>query len=76
MNVESTIRGGQKQQMSGTSMAAPHICGVAAALMAEKGTKGAAVCDELVKMATKDALGGLGGGTPNLLLFNGNPGAK
>jgi hypothetical protein len=55
---------------SGTSMAAPHVAGVAALVL--QGTPSAAPADvtrRVLDMATRDVLGNVGVGSPNLLLF-------
>ncbi|KAF3480152.1 Subtilisin-like protease 11 [Arthroderma uncinatum] len=57
--------------MSGTSMAAPHVGGVGATLMASKGIAPAAVCAELVKMAS-GPVQNPGSNTTNKLLYNGS----
>lgn len=59
--------------MSGTSMASPHVAGLAAYLMVLEKVNGGKACDRIVELATKDALEKLPAGTPNLLAFNGNP---
>ncbi|OAQ92371.1 alkaline serine protease P32 [Purpureocillium lilacinum] len=65
--------------VSGTSLAAPHVAGVAAYLqgLQDKGARMNAreLMAHILQLATKNAIGGVPYGTPNLLLFNGG-GAK
>ena len=57
---------------SGTSMASPHIAGVAALLKQAYGNQSSAWITNTIKSwATQGAIGGNVGGTPNLLLFKG-----
>jgi subtilisin family serine protease len=57
---------------SGTSMAAPHVAGVAALYLQGSPTATPAqVADAIVSMATPGRLVGIGDGSPNRLLFNG-----
>ncbi|KAJ6442447.1 alkaline serine protease P32 [Purpureocillium lavendulum] len=72
-NVLSTWIGGQTNTISGTSMATPHIVGLAAYLAGLEGTTGGSTCDRIGELATKNAISGVPGGTVNLLAFNGNP---
>ncbi|KAI6716453.1 hypothetical protein JHW43_001054 [Diplocarpon mali] len=66
--------------ISGTSMAAPHVVGMAAYLLGLGNPKDPAqVCDQILGMATQNKLSGTSGsfltglmGTPNLLAYNGN----
>ena len=60
--------------MSGTSMAAPHVAGLAAYLMALEGISGGAVCDRLKELGTS-SITDAGPGTPTNVLIN-NGGAK
>ncbi|KAG0197265.1 hypothetical protein BGX33_000805 [Mortierella sp. NVP41] len=65
-----------KKTISGTSMATPHVVGVAALYIAQGGLDTAqAVFDKLTSTATKDAIKGNLNGSPNLLVFNGGAGS-
>ncbi|KAH8177019.1 subtilase family protein [Sarocladium implicatum] len=70
----STWIGSSTNSISGTSMASPHIAGLAAYLAALEGYPGAQqLCNRIVSLATTGVLTGLPSGTPNRLAFNGNP---
>lgn len=61
--------------ISGTSMATPHIVGLAAYLMALEGSRSpAALCDRIKTLSTKGVMSGLvfSLGTSNNLAYNGN----
>ncbi|UNI18994.1 hypothetical protein JDV02_005219 [Purpureocillium takamizusanense] len=74
VNITSTWRDGSAYLDSGTSMASPHIVGLAAYIGALEGIKGGVICDRIKELATKDVVTGLRNtNTPNLLGFNGNP---
>ncbi|KAK9760060.1 hypothetical protein K7432_016302 [Basidiobolus ranarum] len=61
------------KKISGTSMASPHVAGVAALYLSQGGLNTPAeVYSALVSKATKDLITGLKGTTPNLLVFNSN----
>ncbi|KAK1830931.1 peptidase S8/S53 domain-containing protein [Podospora conica] len=62
--------------ISGTSMASPHIAGLAAYLLGLQGPKTpAALCAYIQSTANTGKLTGLPSGTGNRLAFNGNPSA-
>ncbi|MBA2316174.1 MAG: S8 family peptidase [Euzebyales bacterium] len=57
--------------ISGTSMAAPHVAGVAALyLQSNSAASPATVGDAIVSGATSGRLSGVGSGSPNLLLYS------
>ncbi|KAK9708546.1 hypothetical protein K7432_009567 [Basidiobolus ranarum] len=61
------------KKISGTSMASPHVAGVAALYLSQGGVGSPAeVYSALVSKATKDVITGLKEATPNLLVFNSN----
>nr|ACV71845.1 subtilisin-like protease Pr1A [Metarhizium acridum] len=71
--VLSTWIGGSTNTISGTSMATPHIAGLAAYLSAIQGkTSPAALCKLIQDTATKNVLKGVPSGTVNYLAYNGN----
>ncbi|GJN72374.1 subtilisin-like serine protease [Purpureocillium lilacinum] len=72
-DVLSTWIGGQIKTISGTSMATPHIVGLAAYLAALEGKTGGSACDRIQELATEGSISGIPAGTVNLLAFNGNP---
>ncbi|MFD3870912.1 S8 family peptidase [Streptomyces sp. NPDC058623] len=71
-DIVSARLGGGSVAHDGTSMAAPHVTGVAALYLAEHPEAlPAEVAEFLVAASTKDVLTGLGDGSPNRLLFTG-----
>ncbi|KAK4610342.1 Subtilisin-like protease 2 [Fulvia fulva] len=58
--------------ISGTSMACPHIAGLAAYLIGLEGPRSPAeLCSRIQELATTDVIQGVGDGSPNLLAYNG-----
>ncbi|EER28872.1 subtilisin-like protease, putative [Coccidioides posadasii C735 delta SOWgp] len=68
-NIVSTTPGGNTGKMSGTSMAAPHVAGVGAAIMASEGISPSEVCSRLVEIGLEQ-ISNPGSGTTNKLLYN------
>ncbi|KAL1611936.1 hypothetical protein SLS60_000159 [Paraconiothyrium brasiliense] len=59
--------------IDGTSMACPHIAGLAAYLIALEGPRSpTGLCERIQELATKDAIEDAGEGSPNLIAYNGN----
>lgn len=69
VDVVSVVPGGGEEAMSGTSMAAPHVAGVAATLMVKEGLKAAEVCDRLIELSAA-TVSDPGQGTTDKLLYN------
>jgi subtilisin family serine protease len=68
--VGATPTGGSAS-LSGTSMASPHTCGVAALILEKNPTfSPAQVIETMLARSTPDVIGGLPAGTPNKLLYS------
>ncbi|KAL1924016.1 uncharacterized protein VTP21DRAFT_7051 [Calcarisporiella thermophila] len=72
VNVLSTWKNGGTNTISGTSMASPHIAGLAAHFLSQQPRDPIALRTFLQQVATKDAISGFPAGTPNLLGYNNN----
>ncbi|RST24480.1 S8 family peptidase [Streptomyces sp. WAC04770] len=71
-DVVSARLGGGTVSLNGTSMASPHVAGVAALHLQENPEASpAALARTLTETATPDVLSGLGQGSPDLLLYTG-----
>ncbi|UNI18123.1 hypothetical protein JDV02_004413 [Purpureocillium takamizusanense] len=70
--ITSLRPGGGEATLSGTSMATPHVVGLAAYLGALEGLTGTqALCDRIRELAVRDAIVDQPYGTVNLVAFNG-----
>ncbi|KAM3504016.1 hypothetical protein MY11210_008498 [Beauveria gryllotalpidicola] len=72
VGIRSLALGGGTKIMSGTSMAAPHVAGLAAYFMGQ-GKKAQGLCQHLQSIAAKGAIIGINKTSKNLLAQNGLP---
>ncbi|PHH66190.1 hypothetical protein CDD81_253 [Ophiocordyceps australis] len=74
VNVESLWPGGRTAFSTGTSMATPHIVGLAAYLATlEHSIVSPNMCQRIQQLATRNIIPNQHRHTPNLLAYNGNP---
>lgn len=71
VSVLSTWNDGKTNTISGTSMASPHVAGLAAYLLGEDLATVDTVGQTIVDLATKGVLTGVPSGTINAVAFNG-----
>jgi len=74
VSILSTWLNGGTNTISGTSMASPHVAGLAAYLLAFEGKKSpAALSTRIQTLSLKNKITGVPSSTKNYLVYNGNP---
>jgi subtilisin family serine protease len=73
VNVLSTWNNGETLSISGTSMAAPHVVGLAAYLLTFEDRTTEGLCERIVELAHQGKITDIPEGTPNLLAYNAAP---
>jgi len=74
VGIESTWNDGSSALLDGTSMASPHIAGLAAYFLGSGKITTEGLCEYIKVGALQDVLGEVPEGTPNLLASNGATG--
>jgi subtilisin family serine protease len=70
VSITSTDANGSSSTKSGTSMAAPHVAGVAALLLSDGWLSPTTIAGSIVGEATPGVVSSAGSGSPNLLLYS------
>jgi len=68
-NITSTVPGGGVAVFSGTSMASPHVAGIAAVILSQALMSPSQLATYIADTATSGVVGSSGVGSPNLLAF-------
>lgn len=71
VDIESAMPGGGSQTLSGTSMASPHVAGLAAYLLGT-GASASGLCSTIASSALEGVISDVPSDTANLLINNGN----
>jgi subtilisin family serine protease len=71
VDILSTIPGGDTASFDGTSMASPHVAGLAAYLLSI-GETAEGLCDFIAQTSLRGVISGVPNGTVNALINNGN----
>ncbi|KAJ9087052.1 hypothetical protein DSO57_1037070 [Entomophthora muscae] len=70
VNIKSTWNDGAIKFISGTSMATPHVAGLAAYFLSQKSATPSQLAAKIVSLSSKNAITNPGSGSPNLFVYN------